>query len=375
MIHAPAIFFASLLIALVAIAYLCYAGARAVRERRERRKQRYDLARHPANPIIAPHAHKEWEAEGTFNPGAVIDSDGIVHVFYRAIGRDGISRIGHATSRDGVHFDDRSDYPVFQPRSGWGMPHMTLVPGPHWFDRIAHPSGGGWGGSEDPRIVKLNGRVYMTYTSFEGWHNMRMALTSISEEELRTNKWNWKRPVIISPPNQRAKNWVLFPEKINGKFAILHAVSPRVMVAYVDSPELVPDIQSARDHGGYGNMDNGRKGMWDELMKGAGAPPLKTDLGWLLLYHAIHENKYKIGAMILDRRDPTKVLYRSPQPILAPDMHYENDGKPGVVYGTGAVIKDGKLYVYYGGGDKNTCVAETPLDPLLKWLMEYGKLF
>ena len=100
-------------------------------------------------------------------------------------------------------------------------------------------------------------------------------------------------------------------------------------------------------------------------------------MGWLLLYHAIDSrepHKYKLGAMILSAEDPTKILYRSPRPILAPDMHYENDGKPGVIYASGAVVKDGELYVYYGGGDKYVCSAHTPMRELLNWLKNYGKV-
>jgi predicted GH43/DUF377 family glycosyl hydrolase len=97
----------------------------------------------------------------------------------------------------------------------------------------------------------------------------------------------------------------------------------------------------------------------------------------LLLYHAMDKNdpnKYKIGAMILDLNDPKKILYRAPKPILSPEMPYENDGKPGVVYASGAIVRDDKLYVYYGGGDKHVCVAETKLQPLLDWLMKNGKV-
>ncbi len=220
----------------------------------------------------------------------------------------------------------------------------------------------------------------MTYTAFESWANMRIGLTSISEKDLRAGRWNWRRPVIISPPGARAKNWVLFPEKIRGKYAILHGIAPKIKIAYVDSPEMIPSIESLNDHGGGGYTVPSRKGYWDHTVRGAGAPPLKTPLGWLLVYHAFDKRDpknivgYKVGAMILDKNDPTKVLYRSPEPVLSPDFHYENDGKPGVVYASGAVIKDDKLLVYYGGGDKHTCVAETPLHPLLSWLETYGRV-
>ncbi len=336
--------------------------------------RRYDLEKHPRNPIVSPQMHHDWEAEGTFNPGAIKDGRGWVHLFYRAIGRDGISRIGHTVSPDGKWFSARTPYPVYEPLPGYGRPEATDQNGPHAYDPLAHVSGGGWGGAEDPRTVQIGDRMYMTYTAFEGWDNMRIAVTSIKMDDLEHGRWKWKRPVLISPPKARAKNWVFFPEKIHGKYALLHSVAPKVLIAYVDHPEMVPSIISSKDHGGYGTHQRDRKGYWDELMKGTGIPPIRTGIGWLILYHAVEDSKYKVGAMILDLYDPSRVLYRSPTPILSPDACYENDGKPGIVYATGAVIKDDKLLVYYGGGDKHTCVAETPLEPLLAWLMAYGKV-
>jgi predicted GH43/DUF377 family glycosyl hydrolase len=364
----------------IAVAVIIAAFAGQVAKKQRVQRHRYHLDRHAHNPIISPVIHHEWETEGTFNPGAVADDTGSIHLFYRAIGRDGISRVGHAVSRDGRRISERSSYPVFEPVKGYGMPEASRSNAPHSYDRSAHASGGGWGGAEDPRVVRIGERVYMTYTAFEGWTNMRIAVTSISVEDLKMKRWKWRRPVLISAPKDKAKNWVLFPEKINGKYALLHGIAPKVMIAYVDDPEMAPRIESLPDHGGGGYRDPSRAKHWDANVRGAGAPPLKTDIGWLLLYHALdhrdsrHVIGYKVGAMILDLKDPTKVLYRSPEPILSPDMSYENDGKPGVVYASGAVVKDGKLLVYYGGGDKHTCVAETPLQTLLDWLVRYGKV-
>lgn len=353
--------------------YILISGVRS-NKKYKRKAQPVYLDRHINNPIISPIPHREWEAQGTFNPAAIKDETGSVHLFYRAIGQDGISRISHAFSDDGVVIDEQSAFAVYEPLPGCGMPEQLPVGLPAHYDIIAHPSGGGWGGSEDPRTVQIEDRIYMTYTAFEGWDNMRIGLTSISVDDLMNRRWNWKRARLISPAKARNKNWVLFPEKINGKFAILHSVAPKVLVAYVDSLDMVPVIESSADHGGYGSVDESRKTFWDKTMKGAGPPPLRTDIGWLLLYHAIHDNKYKLGAMILDIDDPTKILYRSPDPILSPDVYYENDGKPGVVYASGAIVKDQDLYVYYGGGDKHVCVAQTPLKPLLNWLMEKGRV-
>jgi predicted GH43/DUF377 family glycosyl hydrolase len=91
-----------------------------------------------------------------------------------------------------------------------------------------------------------------------------------------------------------------------------------------------------------------------------------------VLYHAndAHEpHKYKVGAMLLDLVDPTKVLYRAAKPIISPDEYYENHGKPGIVYAAGAVVRDGMLFVYYGGADKVVCVATAPLAEFLDALI------
>jgi len=346
------------------------------------------IQRHEHNPVIRPTLHKEWESVGTFNPAAVKDDEGLVHLFYRAIGNDGLSRVGHAKSCDGLRFDEKSSYPVYISTSSRhtkkGDKKNDEEKNPKCFDSKIYTSGGGWGGCEDPRAVVIEGRIYMTYTAFEGWDSVRIALTSISMDELKKSHWNWKRPRIISAPNEVNKNWVLFPEKINGKFAVLHSISPNIKIDYLSDiyDENGTDfIKSIPPSGG-------RPDHWDNWVRGAGPPPVKTDLGWLLLYHAMDKNdpnKYKLGCMILDTKDPTKILYRSPEPILEPDMHYENDWKPGVIYASGALLMnlpenkstsntEENLVVYYGGGDKYVCIAKTPLKPLLDWLVEYGKV-
>ena len=338
-----------------------------------KKEDNHKLSRHDQNPIMSPRTHQEWEAGGTFNPAAVTDNEGTVHLLYRAVGDDGVSRIGHASSRDGKTIDSRSSFPVYQPSQGYGMPDLSIIQGPLTYDPIMHPSGGGWAGCEDPRAVKIEDTIYMTYTAFEGWNSVRIGVTSISEKDLRNNRWNWKKPKIISSSKQINKNWVVFPEKIKGKFAILHSISPKILINYVNSlsdPYTNEVILSQSPKGG-------RNTHWDNWMRGAGAPPIKTPKGWLLLYHAMDKNdpdKYKLGAMILDFNDPTTILYRSPKPILEPVMSYENDSKAGVVYASGAIVKDGNLLVYYGGGDKHICVAETPLNTLLEWLIKYGKI-
>ncbi len=345
------------------------------KEAKRPKRVEHSLVRSQSNPILSPNRYNGWEAEGTFNPAVFSDDTGKIHLLYRAVGSDGVSRIGYAASQDGVHFDDRLLYPVYEPRPVIDYQESRLRPGKKVYSHQLYPSGGSWGGYEDPRAVVIENRVYLTYVAFGGWGSIRMALTSIDLEDFKNRRWNWKMPVCISPPNEMNKNWLLFPEKIHGKFAVLHSISPEVLIDYVDNFDSFhgPNatfIQSKKPSGG-------RNEYWDNMVRGAAAPPIKTEYGWLILYHAMDKldpNKYKLGAMILDLDDPTKILYRSPEPILNPDMHYENDGKPGVVYGSGAIVREGNLYVYYGGGDKHVCVARTNLDSFLKWLTEHGKV-
>ena len=135
-----------------------------------------------------------------------------------------------------------------------------------------------------------------------------------------------------------------------------------MLVDYVDSLDS-KNTSINTYHNGNGNLKR-----WDNLMRGAGAPPIRTKYGWLLLYHAMDRrdpNRYKVGAMILDLKDPTKVLYRSSRPILEPVERYENQGfKSGVVYVCGAVVKNEELFVYYGGADSVVCVATVNLEPV-----------
>ncbi len=328
------------------------------------------LHRFARNPILSPTSF-EWESRAVFNPAAFVDN-GRVHLLYRAMGPDGVSRLGYASSADGIHFDERLDFPVYQPQPGYGAPSSDRgEPTPH-YDLMAHPSGGGWAGCEDPRSVKIDDRVYVSYVAFDGWHFVRQALTSISLTDLNNKRWSWRKPVLISRPGEIQKNWVIFPERINGKFAILHGLSPKVHVEYLDSLEDLDGskyIDSLPQAGGHGYA--GRHGHWDTRVRGAGAPPIKTPMGWLLLYHGTDSRdpgKYKLGAMMLDLDDPTKVLYRSTAPLLQPEEWYENDGKPGVVYTCGAVVVGDNLIVYYGGGDKHIAVARANVQAVLDGL-------
>src|SRR3989344_5031237 len=353
----PLLALAAALLACLALLFYWLAGIR-----RPLRLQRLDH-----NPVLRPRGEVWWESEATFNPAALVH-DGRVHLFYRALGRDGISRIGHASSGDGIHFDERSAAPVVDKKPDFHPPpqvsYATLS-----YSTDQYASGGGWGGVEDPRAVKIDDRVYLTFEIFEHWQSLRLAVTSLSHLDLDARKFNWTSHITMSPQGQTNKNWVLFPEKINGKFAIMHALTPHIMIKYVDSLEDLRDnpIQS-------NNHRSGRPGKWDAFIRGAGAPPIKTEFGWLLLYHGMNPERgagYNVGAMLLDIHDPTKILYQSEEPILKPEEWYENEWKAGVVYASGAVVVGPDLFIYYGGGDKYVAAARGNLRDFLRKLTHH----
>lgn len=339
------------------------------------RKKSLSLFRkYEGNPIIGPTSNSHWESEAVFNPAAVL-YDGRVHLFYRALGNDGMSRIGYMWSKDGINFEGRLPYPVFVAeniKEAKGH-HPFTSPARLVYDINLYASGGGWGGCEDPRTVEINDRVYLTFNMFNGWDSMRVAFTSINGEDLKNKKWNWSKFAYLTRPGDRQKNWVLFPEKFNNKFAIFHNLDmgdpSRVHIAYVDELDMyktpsmkeAPDPHKLPDH----------IVAWHNRTRSASAPPIKTPDGWLLFYHAMDKDdpgRYKVGALLLDLKDPTKILYRSAYPLLQPDEWYENDWKPGIVYASGAVVKDGTLFLYYGGGDKHIAVAYTNLKDFIQKL-------
>jgi predicted GH43/DUF377 family glycosyl hydrolase len=311
--------------------------------------QKFDL------PIIAPNPTNYWEAWQTFNPGVIL-LDNKIHFLYRAIGADGVSRLGYAFSNDGFSIEERLPYPVYEHRvnNTLGCSIYSLC------------SGGSFFGAEDPRLTRVENedRIYMTYTACD--NGLRIGLTSIFVSDFLNKKWNWEKPYLISPPGEVHKNWVIFPEKINGKYAILHSLSPEILIAYRDSLDFGENKYIQSCYNSNFKKNNG----WDNWIRGAGAPPIKTELGWLLFYHAMTDgefHKYKVGAMILDYKNPEKILYKLNYPVLEPQEEFENNGfKPGVVYVTGAVVKDDMLLVYYGAADSYINVAYAPLSKFLE---------
>ena len=158
-----------------------------------------------------------------------------------------------------------------------------------------------------------------------------------------------------------------FPEKINGEYVIFHRLWPKIVVDTVTDLSFGEGRQWLKNE----SFILPRHSYWDSQKLSIGATPIKTEDGWLVIYNAVDRrdpSRYKVGAMLLDLKNPKKVLARTREPILSPDEWYENAGKPHIIYAGGAVLRDGLIYIYYGGADRVSCVATVSKEDLLKQL-------
>jgi len=175
------------------------------KRRRRKSEPSPEIKRYENNPALGPIAENGWEAIGVLNPAAIL-IDGRVHILYRAIGNDGVSRIGYASSSDGLNFDERLPSPVFSTIN----PRLGCIPGKIYrYDPVAYPSGGSWGGCEDPRMVEIDNRIHVTFNAFDGWDFMRIGAISLSKNDFLNKVWHWDYPSLISPKGERQKLFFL----------------------------------------------------------------------------------------------------------------------------------------------------------------------
>lgn len=311
-------------------------------------KEAFHLVKYHRNPILIPRTENFWEANSVFNP-AVVYENGRFYVVYRAQSPDNTSTLGLAESDDGFHFE-RHHEPIYVPRKAFEQKKEA----------------GRLSGCEDPRITRLGDEFFMFYTAYNGIDRPRVALSSISVKDFVNHNWQWSEPKVISSPETDNKNSCLLPEKVKGKYVILHRMAGKdIAIDYLDSLEELQQENVWLEKEEYIEP---RKDWWDGEKIGIAGPPLKVDQGWLLLYHGVSDidHHYRVGFMLLDKDDPGNVLYRSPYPILKPTEEFEKIGDVNnVVFPCGAVIVKNTLFVYYGGADKVVCVATSDLNDLL----------
>ena len=302
------------------------------------------LQRCPANPILLPDLASDWECYNVFNP-AVIHHDGLFHMFYRAQGLDWVSRIGYGVSADGTHWN-RLRRPVLEPTDGTDSR-----------------------GIEDPRVSEIDGVFWMTYTAYgrefhgpgEPTHAGGGILPMIARSH---NLIAWERlgPIVRGEDN---KDHVLFPRKIGGRYTVLHRRWPQVWLAYSDDMLTWREDDMAPIYGP--REDN----TWDSKSVGSNGPPIETPHGWLLLNHGYDEDHiYRLGVLLLDLDDPTRVINRPSDPIFWPEELWELRGDvPNVVFSCANPVVDGTVHVYYGAADHVIGLATGQLDELLDFAL------
>ncbi|OPZ86186.1 MAG: Beta-1,4-mannooligosaccharide phosphorylase [bacterium ADurb.Bin429] len=246
-----------------------------------------------------------------------------------------LSHLRLARSRDGIHFTIE-DVPALYPR--------------HRYEEY---------GIEDPRITCIEGTYFITYTAVSRWG---IAVGLASTTDFITYH---RHGLIFGPEN---KDVVLFPARIGDRFFVLHRPSViglgELQIWLASSPDLY-------HWGRHTPLLSRRHGYWDALRIGAGDVPVRTEHGWLTLYHGVNaEQGYCLGAALLDLHHPSRIIARSVEPVMIPEAKYECSGFfDNVVFTCGSVLDDaGMLHIYYGAADAFTCRASVPVDDMLAML-------
>jgi beta-1,2-mannobiose phosphorylase / 1,2-beta-oligomannan phosphorylase len=292
---------------------------------------RLQLTRHPQSPLMYPNPLHQWEAMNVFNC-AVTQHNDLFHMHYRAQGVDFISRIGYAVSKDGLTWN-RLENPVLAP----------------------HRDREDYRGVEDPRVTPLDGRFYMTYTAYGANEYYPMIARS-------DNLITW---TDIGPlEKQRNKDHVLFPEKIGGRYAILHRRPSNIWIAYSD------DMVTWTDHKII--MTPLPDVEWASKSIGSNGLPIKTEHGWILFYHGYDPaHIYRHSVALLDLEDPSKVIHRPTTTIIEPAETWEIRGDvPNVVFSCSNNVVGDELRFYYAGADRVIGLATAPWSDVVTFALQ-----
>jgi len=235
----------------------------------------------------------------------------------------------------------------------------------HFYEDPAYPPIFGQGeqeafGIEDCRVATMDDGYCLTFTEVS---SLGVGVGLMVTRDFR----HFDRKGMILPPHN--KDCALFEEKIEGKYYAFHRPS---------SPELGGNyiwLAESPDRVHWGNhkcIAVTRKGSWDEDRIGAGGAPIKTSEGWLEIYHGANkDNRYCLGALLLDLKDPSKVLARSREPIMEPIVEYEQNGFLGnVIFTNGQYVQGDTIRMFYGASDEVICSAEFSITEILKTLKQ-----
>lgn len=234
-------------------------------------------------------------------------------------------------------------------------------------------------GCQDSRIVKFEDWYYLTYCGWDkdtvpaGQDNARMGFA-------RTKDFKTCEKLGVVGHYTWDKDHYIFPERINGKIALVHRIIPNIQIDYFDTIEEMTNQEFWDNY----TPEQAEKSTvmraefpWECGKVGGSVPPIKTDDGWLFIYHGVEHrpNKpfiYRVGIALLDLENPSKVLARLPYPVMEPIEDYELNGDVNnVVFPVGGFIHDGYLYISYGGADLVTALAKTPIKYILDALKDH----
>lgn len=327
--------------------------------------------------LLHKTAHS-FENEGVLNP-AVIKEGNTIHLLYRAVAKDNYSTIGYCKLSAPMIVESRNDSPLLFPQSEYEFQ-----------------------GLEDPRIVKIEGTYYLTYTAYDGinalgalatstdlvnWVKHGIIVPKITYEEFRHftdsggtmhEKYIRFNDYQISHEKQDRKvflwdkNLTFFPRKIDNKFCFFHRIKPdiQIVVAIENLEDLTIDFwQNYFNHFDEYVVLSPRY-HHEVSYIGSGCPPIETEAGWLLIYHGVHDTVkgyvYSACAALLDLENPQKEIARLPYPLFFPEKKWELKGEVNnVCFPTGAILEDDTLYIYYGAADERIAVASLSLEDLL----------
>lgn len=304
------------------------------------------LVREKTNPLLEPIADHPWENRTVFNCGVTNWQDKVV-LLYRAQGTaNNVSRIGYAESTDGVNFT-RLPEPVFVPE----LPEEEF-------------------GVEDPRLTWIGDTCHMYYTAWgpdtksgrtgvdeNGYPYAWIQVNHASTKDFKT--WERHGMVFDGPDNKDA---ALFPDKIGGRYCAFHRIPKSMWLAYSDD---------GKNFGDFVEILKPREGYYDDLKLGAGGPPIRTEHGWLVIYHGVDQNLvYRLGVAMLDLEDPSIVINRPKEPVLSPEKPWELVGDvPNVVFTCGTAELGDDYLVYYGGADKVIALARANKQELIDYAL------
>ena len=235
-------------------------------------------------------------------------------------------------------------------------------------------------GCQDARVVEFEGAFYITYTAWDkdiapaGQDRARVGMA-------RTEDFRTVEKLGIITHSTWDKDAFLFPERIGGRVAYMHRVEPNIQIDYFGSIENLLDPHTWNNYNHRVESSTVLRAVypWECGKVGGSVPPIKTEQGWLVVYHAVEivspapgDFVYRAGVALLDLENPSKVIARLPYPVLEPEEEYERVGDVNnVVFPVGGYIYRGDLYVSYGAADRVTALAKVNLANLLDELARH----